>query len=353
MRERTVSTVTFLMAAMIFVSLSFLPDELIAQNNTKIPRQVMKLSLDEAITLALSQNPDVRKSRARIDGAKASLQKADSVFYPYLGASVGYTKADAPSVFLFKTIDQREFINGTDFNDPGEVENYETALMGQLNLFRGGSDYLNRKIAEKGVEASVSGKKTVENRLVASVIQSYYDYLSAKEYVVISEESVKTVQSQLKIMNIRFRGGGALKSDILSLKVRLAQAREDLVRSRNRLKITIAGIARLLGLIPDTNVQFTNIGSVNISIPIEYSDGLNDALKKRPELEHMKLQVKQSEMGIKAAKASWYPRVDLSGKYYYDDPEMSYGDDENWVVSVDVNMDLFTGFARGAAKKRG
>ena len=59
-----------------------------------------------------------------------------------------------------------------------------------------------------------------------------------------------TVETQLRIMQVRYEGGGALKSDILSLKVHLAQAKEDLVRAENNYSLSIAAVASLLGLDP-------------------------------------------------------------------------------------------------------
>jgi len=311
------------------------------------------ISLNDAIQIALANNPDNKMAIARIKQAEAMIEKANANFFPFLGFYTEYSQGNAPSGYLFKNIDQRLLPANVDFNYPGWYENYETGIKAKINIFNGGRDILNKKIAETDFSISRIDRQSVENSLVASVIHTYYNALAASEYIKIAKDSISSVKSQLRLMNVRFRAGGALKSDILSLEVRLAQAKEDLVLSENRLKTTLTVFASILGVSPEVEIILKEIERSEIPLPDEYIAGSAYALENRPEVNKIKERVKQTRMALDLSRAEYLPRVDLRSKYYVDDPEMSYSDArDNWTAAVIFNWDIFTGFSTKAEEKK-
>ena len=314
------------------------------------------VSLNDAIQIALANNPDNKIAVARIKQANAMIEKANANFFPFLGFYTQYSQGDAPSGYLFKKIDQRLLPANTDFNSPGWYENYETGIKAGINIFNGGRDILNKKIAETNFSIFQIDRQSVKNSLVASVIHTYYNAFVAKEYIKITRDSVSTVKSQLRLMNVRFRAGGVLKSDILSLEVRLAQAKEDVVLSDNRFKTALTVFASLLGVNPETEIRLRNedkIESREIPLPDEYIAGVAYALENRSEVNKIKEQVIQSSIALDLSRAEYLPRVDLQSKYYVDDPEMAYNDSrDNWTAAVIFNWDIFTGFSTKAEEKK-
>lgn len=309
------------------------------------------VSLKEAIRISLVNNPDSNIAAARIKKAEAMLQQSEAGFYPYFGFYTEYSRGDSPSSSLFKTIDQRKLAPDTDFNNPGVYGNFETGVQGRLNLFNGGRDILQQGIAKRGVEIQHLDRQGVENALVASVIQGYYNCLAAEDYIKIVNESIETVSGQLRIMNIRFAEGGALKSDILTLNVRLAMAKEDLVKSQNQMKIAKAVLANIMGISADQDIVLTRNAPFSYKIPGDCSACMVEAVGKRPELKKVRKHLEQSRMALDMARSGYLPRVDLQGKYYVDDPDMDYNRDrENWMAAVVLNWDLFTGFSTRGEK---
>ncbi|MBF0224643.1 MAG: TolC family protein [Desulfobacterales bacterium] len=308
--------------------------------------------LTEAINIAIKNNPDVQMAYARINRTQAMLDQANSLFMPYIGLYSSYMQGDAPSAYLFKKIDQR-MLQTNNFNDPGWFENFESGGKVMVNLFNGGKNIIDKKKAKNGLEISILDKQSVENELISSLTQTYYDYFAAQEYIKISEESVETVLAQLKVMKVKFEGGGALKSDILSLEVRLAEAKEEVVKSKNRLKMIHAAFANLIGVSPDTEITIIKEDIKSFKVPELYSEGMIYALENRPELESVKKQVVMARMEIESAKTQYLPKINLQGNYYYDDPDMQYSNSrKNWTVGFQMDWDLFTGFSTKAETKK-
>jgi len=305
------------------------------------------LTLLKVVRIALQNNPDMDMAVARIQQSEAMLDEAISAFWPVIGVYGEYLQGNAPSAYLFKTIDQRKLPANTDFNNPGWFENYEVGIQGRLNLFNGGRDYLRKRMAETGLAMSRLDRKTIQNGLVTSVIHAYFSVLAAEKYVHISRDSVKTVRKELHLVSVRYEAGGALKSDVLSLKVALARAEEDLIRARNNYTLSVSSLANLMGLDPDRPISLAGDQQVPIKVPDSYEKALMMAMANRPELQKSRLQVVRSRMDLDAARSEYLPRLDAQMKTYFDDSGFDFEwDRKNWTAGVILNWDLFTGFKR-------
>jgi outer membrane protein len=314
------------------------------------------LSLDQAILFALQDHPDIEMALARIRQAHAMIDEATASFWPMISAYGEYLQGDAPSSYLFKTIDQRMLPPGLNFNDPGWFENYEVGLQARINLFNGGRDLLRRRMAETGLHIHELDRRSIENALVESVIHAYFQALAARDYVEIAKQSVDTVEEQRRVVEVRYRAGGALRSDLLSLQVRLALAKEEMVRAENNHHLTIAALAILLSLDPDAPLRLQGGETIIRSFPKDYASGLTQALANRPELTKVRHQVVQSYMALDMARADYFPKVDAYAKFYMDDPSADFETSrDNWVAGVILNWDFFTGLSTRASvsKARG
>jgi outer membrane protein len=319
----------------------------VAGPSSKAPKGA--LSLDQAILTALQDNPDIDMAVARIRQAHAVIDEANAAFWPTISVYGEYLQGDAPSSYLFKTIDQRMLPPGVNFNAPGWFENYEVGLQARVNLFKGGRDLLRRRMAETGLHIHELDRQSIENALVESVIHAYYQALAARDYVEIAKQAVETVEEQKRVVEVRYRAGGALRSDLLSLEVRFAQAKEDLVRAENNHALSLVALAILLSLDPDFPLRLDDRQEVRRSFPDDYASGLTQALASRPELRRARQQVVQSYMALDMARSEYMPRVDAHAKFYMDDPDAGFDTSrDNWVAGIILNWDVFTGLSTRA-----
>ena len=307
------------------------------------------ISLEAAIELGLERNPDIQLAQHRILQARAARQEAAAAFLPLLSTDVSYLRADAPSLYLFKTIDSRKYQPGTDFNDPGAFDNFETGVSFRYNLYNGGRDLLEHWIRETDESIRELDHQSTRNALVASVIVAYYDVLLAAEIVQTSRASEETVRAQLKETDAKWKAGVVLKSDVLSLEVRLAEDEERTIRAENGRKLAVAALANLLGADADTDLELADDDWEVATAPEEYPRALAEALSRRPELMQARRQVEQRALQLSSAQRAFLPRLDAEGRAYWDDPEFSYsGDRTNWFVGVALSWNIFEGGRRFA-----
>ncbi len=310
----------------------------------------------EAVRLALARNPDMASARARIETARAALDGSRAPFWPSLSAEAAYLRGDAPSAYLFKTIDGRALRPGTDFNDPGLFDNLEYGLAARWNLWNGGRDLLSAWSAEAAVAMAQSGRDAAANALVAGVVASFLEARAAWELIAADDASIKAVESQVQETRVRVEGGGALRSDLLSLEVRLAEARERQIQTDVARRTALATLRHLLALPSGARLEPAGGGYDPGALPGTLSDALAEAWRSRPEVAAARKAVERARIEHDASRRGYLPRLDFEGRVYWDDADADFEGlgwgDRNWMVGLALTMNLFDGGAREAGIRR-
>ncbi|MDY0360686.1 MAG: TolC family protein [Desulforegulaceae bacterium] len=314
---------------------------------------VKKFSLSKAVEKALEMNPEVKKAFYDTKAFKADYDNALSNFMPEISAYAEYLNGDAPSSYLFKSIDQRKLPPATDFNDPGSFENYEAGISAKMRLFNGNRTLNFKKMAEQGVLAGKFMEDEVKNSLIYSVISVWYDILNAKDMVNIAIDSVNAIEEQVRIKEIKFKGGSALESDLLSLRAGLYEAREKFLEAKNNCRIMRSRLAVIIGLDPMTEIDTSDDDFQIDKIPHTFISLSEKALELRPYLKAVKKQVLIETKKVKIEKGGYLPTLDLKMDYYHDDPDFKFSKErENYRVGVVMGLKIFDGFSTSSKIKK-
>jgi len=305
-------------------------------------------TLEQTIDTALANNPELGIMQARIEQANAQLGESLASFYPQIKASLSYQHSDNPAQAFAMIIAQRRLsFTGSDFNHPGGVDNYRPQVTASYSLFRGGQDYYRKQAAELGVETSELEKSATRNQLVNNVTAAYYGELAAMEAHEISQRSIAAVQSELDQSRIRFDAGTLLKSDVLSLEVQLAEARDAEIQTANAIELAQSMLKTLLGL--SANEAFainTTQQAVLPAAPAVFDELLNQALSSHPELKAAEKRIAIAEQQLNVAQAAHLPRADAFVSYGSDSKDLAFSSNrDNVTAGVMVEVDVFSGFA--------
>jgi len=305
-------------------------------------------TLDQAIEQALANNPDMQIAAERISQAEAQLGIALSAFYPQVTAKVGYEHSNNPAQVFSMVVAQRDFTSDSinNINNPGYRQNFRPEIIGKLSLFRGGQDYQSSKAAELGIDKAEFERSTVRNALIEAVTASYYAYLAAQEAQKVAQDSISAIDSELKQSKLKYEAGTVLKSDVLSLEVKLAEAQEAQIRAGNGIEVAKAGLATLLGLSAD---QTFTVASSSSALPkpklaTSFNDLLELAMTQRPEVKAAANQVEISQRQVKIAQGAYLPKADAYVSYGQDSRNPGfYSSKDNVTAGVNVEMNLFSG----------
>jgi len=306
------------------------------------------LALPQAIDYALANNPELGIMQARIEQAQNQLGLAMANYYPQVKIGLSYQHSNNPAEVFAMIIAQRRLdFAGTDFNHPGSVDNYRPQITASYSLYRGGQDTHQAQAAELGIETSELEKSAVRNRLVNHITAAYYGHRAAVDAYTISQRSVAAVQSELDQSQVRYQAGTVLKSDLLSLQVQLAEAKEAEIQAANAIEMANTLLKTLLGLSADEPLSIKEtLAQALPKTPAKFDTLLAQALAQHPQLQAAAKRVAIARQQLAAAKGAYLPRADAYVSYGSNSQNFDFNTGrDNVSVGVQVEVDVFNGFA--------
>jgi outer membrane protein len=174
---------------------------------------------------------------------------------------------------------------------------------------------------------------------------AYFAILTADKLKEVAEQAVEQLQAELEVAENFYRVGMSPKIDVLDAEVRLAEAKQQLIRAENDVSLAKARLNTILRRPIDQDII---VADTLCHQPYErtYESCLEVSLERRPELSEADRNVARAEKEITLAKSAYYPEVTVSGNYYRagDEPGLDgsdFVDRENWDVMAEATMTFF------------
>lgn len=234
--------------------------------------KVKDLSLQEAVELALKNNPEMEVAKLKVTKAEISVD----------GAKRAAKDARAT-----------EEKNGT---------SYQNSLV---------KDY-NPTAAEVSLEIEKRKYELSQHTLESNVEKAYYNALKAKKDLTIKRETLNNAQEQLKIAQSAFKIGTMAKVDVVTIEAAVAGAQASVVSAENTYKKMEMELNRITGLDLDSPLALTSnfeLQKIDSSIDLQktISEALADnvevfTVKKNLELMKLQLDVAKGNYGAGATK---------------------------------------------------
>jgi outer membrane protein len=181
-------------------------------------------------------------------------------------------------------------------------------------VFTGGLNLANYRSAKLGVDLSKVNVETVKRDLVLQVRVGYFNILRAEKFLDVAQQQVKQFEAQLEVTKAFFDVGIVPKNDVLQAEVRLANARQTLVRAENDLATAKASFNILLRKEISAPLEVVDILAYK-PFPMGFEASLEEALRLRPEVKTAQLNIDQAKEGVKVARSGYFPTVSFNGGY--------------------------------------
>jgi outer membrane protein len=188
---------------------------------------------EEAIEIALHDNPYVKTSLHNVDAADAGVKVAEAALLPT--ASVGGQ--------VLQSLDSY-------FGYPN-TRQFGGQALATLNipLYQGGGEYTAIRQSKEQLGQAKIHVDSVRNEIRAKVIEGYAQYLSAKASVEFGERAVKSAEMALRGVRDESAFGQRTTQDVLNAQQALLEARVNLISAQHDKIIgtytALAAIGRL------------------------------------------------------------------------------------------------------------
>ncbi len=318
----------------ILILLTFLVPPVSATETANTPAQ---WRVKEAVRFALENSPDSRIVTQRIQSAQAAITAAQSAYFPRVVLSGGYSRTNNPMYSFGNILNQSQFSQNIDFNNPGTSDDLNLTGAIQYRLYNGGRDRAGINAARAQKKATLFEQDALYRRLAFEVVRSFYSIVQAEDNVEARTSSLQAIKVSLEAAQARFEAGDLLRADLLNLEVQKSRAAENLIVARNGLRLAKQGFLNLLGL---------KQGAVQLDTsqidPQDVPQELNFA--NRPELARLDAMITAAREKVRQAQGGNYPSADLFGSYQVDKGfEFDEGSGNSWMAGVKVNYMLFDG----------
>src|SRR5213078_1125444 len=160
-------------------------------------------------------------------------------------------------------------------------------------------------------------RNTVDQTL-ATVKTQFYQVIVNRELIVVQEESVRLLESQLKDQQNRFEAGTVPRFNVLQAQVQLYNQIPQLIAARNSYRISLLQLAKTLGL--DFNPArgiaspLHAVGELTyIPRKVDLLAAIEEGKRNRPFLKQQRANVLNQIEQVHVAIGSWLPNVNANG----------------------------------------
>ena len=210
-------------------------------------QQKLELTLDEAINIALSDNPTVQVANLEIERYDYVRKQALATLYPQVDASAQYSLA----------LRRQEMAEGLSF---GGKNTFNVAGTISLPLFVP-SVYRQLKLTRTQMEVAVESARATRIDMIAAVRSAYYNILLAEQSLTVLEEAATTTDRVVKNTEELYKNGLAAEYDYLTARVQRSNLDPQIIQIKNGISIAKLQLKMYLS-IPE-EVEIDVVGSLD------------------------------------------------------------------------------------------
>lgn len=182
-------------------------------------------------------------------------------------------------------------------------------------------DAFNQMKAQKA-QTRISRLDAVRERqdVALAVTEAYFRILEAAKLKAVVDDSIATLEQQLKISRDYFNQGLVAKNDLLVAEVQLAKRQQERITAENGIQLATATLNRLAGLPVDRPTTVVDVLEMNPWTGT-FDSLVETAVQKRPDLIALGEQVFIAKALYRAVRTSFYPRIFGFGSFNYTDDD--------------------------------
>ena len=265
-----------------------------------------KMSLREAVEIAISKSNDAVLANSKIENSKLEVQIAKNNLYPNLRLSGQYLQLSSANL--------EGGLLGSG-NPNSDRPNVNSLLLGQANLtmplFQGFRIKNNIEISQEFLKSQSYTTAHIKEQIALRVTEMFAKLYQSNQTIQLFEENLKVSKQREKDFSNLVENGLLAKNDLLKVQLQSSNIQLALENASKNLNIVNFQLVNMLQL-PENTIIDIDIESIKVETA---KSQLQNFEGSRNDLEALNFQQKVSETNVKLAKSSYYPSVNLVGGY--------------------------------------
>uniref|UniRef100_Q01NG6 Outer membrane efflux protein n=1 Tax=Solibacter usitatus (strain Ellin6076) TaxID=234267 RepID=Q01NG6_SOLUE len=266
----------------------------------------LKLTLHDAVQLALKQNPQVILANLDVQQSQEDRNLARSALLPQVhgAASETVSRVNLEAAIGFRFPGFSQHVGPYRYEQAGV--NLQAPVF-DLTLWR------RYRASVVGIETSRIQELGVREESVLLVVSQYLGSQRAAADVQAAQSRVDLAQALYDQAADLQKNGVGTGIDTLRANVQLQNEKQRQIVARTQLETSLFGLARLLNIDPRTRVELADQVSFFDTPTIDVNQTLEQAWQVRPELRQVLSQEQRAELDLQGATDARLPRVAVNG----------------------------------------
>jgi outer membrane protein TolC len=281
------------------VALALAPAAQAQSPASSLASDTLRLSLGDAVSMAMRQSDEVGISAAQIDVADALYGSARANMLPQLRLNTAYTH-------VFESA--RGQAVGTVFNQPN-------TYTGNVNLaqtvFQGGRLISATRAADNTRQAARYDEKEQRSIVTLQVARSYLQVLFAERMLELQAQNLALASNRLAQVEQFERAGRAARYDVLRSRVERANIEPLSIQARSDRELALLELKRVLNVPVEQPIALvTRVDSAAAAVLVAAAAD-SSALPDRASVRSAELNAAAKRLGVSVARGDFYPAISV------------------------------------------
>jgi outer membrane protein len=315
-------------------------------------RQGQELTLEQAVSIALTLHPRILASESQLSSAREEVGVAESQLLPqtygvgeYLRGTDNGLGGDTAYIggYEFPSLPHTPHERPADAGQSWDThDNYLTGLSIRQYLFDFGR--VRGLIHEQQYEAQAAKARydLARLNLILEVCQRYFDVLATKARIKVYEKAVEQRQEHLHEARLMAQAELKPEIDVYTTQAQLSRSQLDLIRARNAGADAKVALDNAMGL-SENSLEYHMADQlawdpINVTLP----QLLDAAFGLRPDLKMMTHQAEAAGARVKIYRSDYFPTLQGVGDYETTGTGLPAAN--NFDVGIVVSWPIFNGF---------
>ena len=261
----------------------------------------MRLTLPQALDLALSENPTVKVAEMEVQRYDYVKRQTWGNLLPQISASGSYTRSIVKS----------EMRGGISFGADNTF-----AVQGDLSLpLFAPSVYRTLKMNDAQMATAVEAARASRIDLTAEVKKAFYNILLAEQSLAVLRESEATVQRTVDDTQVQYQNGLTSEYDLLTAQVQLSNLKPSILQTENSIRIAKLMLKMYLSIPEQVDIEVEGELDAMRDKVLAGTEGLTTDTSDNSDLRTLELQEDLLRLQLKAENASRLPTIGAFGNF--------------------------------------
>lgn len=303
-------------------------------------QEALLLTLDDALKIAMSENPTVKIAEKNIEKQQYVKDEAWGNLMPTIDAVGTYERSIKKMKMSFEG---QTVTIGTDNSYNGGI----SAAMPLINMTLIKSIQLSEINIRLALEASRESKINLKNE----VEKAFYQVLLTKDVHNVLQKSMDNAEENYTDVKNKYDQGLVAEYDLIRAEVQVSNLKPNLIEAKNNVRLSEFQLKLLMGLSVEEKIE--TVGSlVDYESEYElYAQLLDYNLNENSSIKQLDIQDQLLNKQLEMQKTAYLPTLSLSFTYGY----MTMSNDfrfnhYNWyptsTMGLTLRIPIFSGFTR-------